>query len=85
MLMLIRIIPCNSRSLGSFVINTPNADTVWLDGSTNSIEWSIGVEDIKIFDIELVRLSSSGIKYVAENGQYRVLALPDFYSPMSIN
>ncbi len=83
MLVLIRIIALYP---GSFIINTPNANTVWLDGSTNSIEWTLGKEDIKIFDVEMIRFSSSGIKYVAENGQYLVpvLALTPPYPPYPI-
>ena len=70
------LITCSrSRSLGSFTINNPNANSVWADGSTNAIEWTLGVEDIKIFDIEIMRLGSPGIKFVAENGQSLVLAL----------
>jgi len=70
MLIRIRIIP-----LGSWTITSPNANTVWLDGTTNAVEWTVGREDVNIFDIELARLGAEGLKFVARNGEYLVLAL----------
>lgn len=57
------------RSPAYFMINTPTTGTVWLDGSTNLVQWTIAKEDLSTFDIGMARFASPGLHMVAHNGE----------------
>ncbi|KAH9929342.1 uncharacterized protein B0H18DRAFT_825962, partial [Fomitopsis serialis] len=47
-------------------ITEPANGVVWTNGQTNLISWTKGLDDgVTQFDIELQRLSTSGLSYVA--------------------
>lgn len=55
-----------------FVITAPTQDTQWVNGAANRVTWSKGVQDgIDEFDVELSRMTSDGLTFVARNGESR--------------
>ncbi|KDQ56128.1 hypothetical protein JAAARDRAFT_133074, partial [Jaapia argillacea MUCL 33604] len=51
-----------------FEITSPTNGTQWVNGATNPVTWVKGVNDgIPSFDIELARLSTDGLIYIAKN------------------
>ncbi|KAG5721206.1 hypothetical protein E4T56_gene20016 [Termitomyces sp. T112] len=51
-----------------FIITEPTRDTQWALGTPNPISWTKGVlDDIASFDVEMARLDSDGLTFVAQN------------------
>jgi hypothetical protein len=69
------------RSSGYFVINQPSAGTQWSNGAVNAISWTKGLLDgIDTFDVELARLGTEGLIFVAREGGF-TLILPMHATP----
>jgi hypothetical protein len=52
-----------------FVINQPTKGAQWANGDTNYASWTQGLgQGIDSFDVELARLSTDGLLFVARNG-----------------
>lgn len=61
-----------------FFITQPTLGTQWVNGQSNVVTWKKGLlDDIPSFDVELARLSSDGLIYVAQSGA-PPLSLPPF-------
>ncbi|KAG6890151.1 hypothetical protein C0995_011446 [Termitomyces sp. Mi166 len=59
----------NVQFAAYFVITEPTRDTQWALGTPNPISWTKGVLDnIASFDVEMARLGSNGLSFVARNG-----------------
>ncbi|KAF7311683.1 Galactose-1-phosphate uridylyltransferase [Mycena kentingensis (nom. inval.)] len=55
-------------AFGYFVVNSPALHDVWVNGETHQVSWTKGARDgITSFDIEMSRLGSSGLTFVAKN------------------
>ncbi|KZO91812.1 hypothetical protein CALVIDRAFT_567970 [Calocera viscosa TUFC12733] len=52
-----------------FIITTPSKGSIWSNNATNLVQWTAAVDQVPygIFDIELARLSTDGLLFVAEN------------------
>ncbi|KAF8511491.1 hypothetical protein BU17DRAFT_77513 [Hysterangium stoloniferum] len=57
-----------TQGLSYFVINQPTKGTQWVNGQANYATWTAGLgQDITMFDVELARLSTDGLLFVALN------------------
>ncbi|KAK0491560.1 hypothetical protein IW261DRAFT_96290 [Armillaria novae-zelandiae] len=69
---------CDTHSY--FTVKEPQENTQWLNNAVNVLSWEKGIWDgVTFFDIEMVRLNTVGITYIAFNVQ----AKPS--SPTSLN
>ncbi|KZT57615.1 hypothetical protein CALCODRAFT_434006, partial [Calocera cornea HHB12733] len=52
-----------------FVITTPTKGSTWTNNATNLVQWAAAVDQVPlgIFDVELARLSTDGLLFVARN------------------
>jgi len=52
-----------------FIITTPTKGTVWSNNATNNIQWTVAVDAVPYgqFDVEMARLSTDGLLFVARN------------------
>lgn len=63
-----------------FVVNSPAKGDEWINGQTWGVSWTKGLQDdVDAFDIELSRMSTDGIIYVASAGASRSLSLCSFH------
>ncbi|KAF8523837.1 hypothetical protein JB92DRAFT_2806819 [Gautieria morchelliformis] len=60
-----------------FVINQPAKGTQWANGQTNYATWTQGLgQGISAFDVELARISTDGLLFVARNVPSSLPSLP---------
>ncbi|KAF8584397.1 hypothetical protein K439DRAFT_1142240 [Ramaria rubella] len=60
-----------------FIINQPAKGSQWVNGQTNYATWTQGIgQGIDIFDVELARLSTDGLLFVAKNVPSNAPSLP---------
>jgi len=53
-----------------FIISEPTLSTQWVNGAPNLVTWNKGVQDgIDTFDVEMARLNSDGLTFVARDGE----------------
>jgi len=52
-----------------FIITSPSKGAVWSNNATNNIQWVVAVDVVPYgqFDVELARLSTDGLLFVARN------------------
>ncbi|EJU00623.1 hypothetical protein DACRYDRAFT_23037 [Dacryopinax primogenitus] len=52
-----------------FLITSPTKGSVWTNNATNLVQWTAAVDELPngIFDVELARLSTDGLLFVARN------------------
>jgi len=59
-----------SLATAYFVVNHPSSGEKWVNDQTNFLTWTIGATDaLDVFDVQLTRMSTEGINYVARNGE----------------
>ncbi|KAJ7074418.1 hypothetical protein C8F01DRAFT_1215664 [Mycena amicta] len=57
-----------SPASGYFVVTSPSLNDQWINGEAHKVSWTKGAKDgITSFDIEMTRLSASGLTLVAKN------------------
>lgn len=60
-----------------FLVEEPKASTQWKNGEAAPVKWDKGVLDgVDAFDLEMARLSSDGLTYIAMNGASTAHELP---------
>jgi len=76
--LVILLTPTNVLSDPSyFIINQPTKGSKWVNGVTNYASWTQGVgQGIDVFDVELARLSTDGLLFVARNVPSNAPSLP---------
>ncbi|PCH43296.1 hypothetical protein WOLCODRAFT_138283 [Wolfiporia cocos MD-104 SS10] len=62
------VIPIAQAVTTYWVVNEPTSDSGWANGRANELSWTKGLLDgIEEFDIEMQRLSVSGLSFIARN------------------
>jgi len=63
------VLACLVASASSyFVVNTPSSNVAWVNGQSNLMTWTKGVQDgVEAFDLEMARLTVDGLIYVGMN------------------
>jgi len=57
-----------ARASAYFIISEPTLSTQWVNGAPNLVTWNKGVQDgIDTFDVEMARLNSDGLTFVARD------------------
>ena len=80
------------ETVAYFVVDQPTKTSQWVNGAANPITWTKGLLDgVDTIDLELARLSSDGLIFVARNGPSLIdsppavfLTFEDFHSPSKV-